>query len=56
MFLLHNIIAKNKRKIPWPISPNMIPKRNGNVILVKIHGLIYLYLGIPYVLIIYCAF
>lgn len=33
----------------------MTPKKNGNVTVVKIEGLTYLYRGTPYVLVIYCA-
>ena len=35
----------NKAK-PCPISPNMTPNKNGKVTIVKIPGLISLYLGI----------
>ena len=34
---------------PWPISPNMTPNWNGNVIIVLKAGLTSLYLGISYV-------
>jgi hypothetical protein len=40
---------------PCPISPNITPNKNGNVIVVKIDGFISLYLGTPYVSTIYCA-
>ncbi|CAD8102493.1 unnamed protein product [Paramecium sonneborni] len=34
---------------PCPISPNIIPNKNGNVIIVKSPGFISSYLGIPQV-------
>ncbi len=37
---------------PCPISPNIIPNKKGNVIIVNNPGLISLYFGIPYKLII----
>ena len=37
------------RRVPWAISPNITPKRNGKVIVVNKDGLAYLYLGVPYV-------
>ena len=35
---------------PWPISPNITPKRKGNIGIANKAGLISWYLGIPYVL------
>lgn len=43
-------MPNTSKQKPWPISPNIIPNKNGNVIIVKSAGLISLYLAIPYVL------
>ena len=40
---------KEARIEPWPISPNMTPKKNGNVAIVKDAGFASLYYGTPYV-------
>jgi hypothetical protein len=44
---------KANKTSPWPISPNMTPKKNGKVTVVNIVGLISLYRGTPYVSVIY---
>ena len=46
-FLKIRYKPNTKTNSPWPISPNMTPKRKGNVIIVNTLGLISLYLGIP---------
>lgn len=35
----HKSIAETSNKLPWPISPNIVPNKNGNVTVVKIAGL-----------------
>ena len=54
--LLEKMMSKSpdkNSKNPWAMSPNMTPKRNGKVIVVKTAGLNSLYQGIPYVFTIY---
>jgi hypothetical protein len=38
---------KRKRMRPWPMSPNMTPKKKGKVTVVNMAGLISEYLGTP---------
>jgi hypothetical protein len=40
-------IAKAKTAPPCPISPNMTPKRKGNIAIAKRAGFISSYRGIP---------
>lgn len=52
----NSIKTPNKNNIvPWAISPNITPNRNGNVIKVKNEGFASWYWGTPYVFVIYCA-
>lgn len=43
----HRIVANTKRINPCITSPNITPKRKGNVTMVKIAGLISLKAGTP---------
>ena len=48
-FLPAKNIKKNENAVnkePWPISPNITPKKNGKEIIVKTAGLISPYFGI----------
>jgi hypothetical protein len=48
--LRQSMQEKPTRIAPWKTSPNITPKRNGNVTIAKTAGLISLYYGTPYVL------
>jgi hypothetical protein len=45
----HSPTAQINRTLPCPMSPNIIPNKNGKVTVVKKAGLISLYEGMPYV-------
>jgi hypothetical protein len=52
LILFQVIIMNNPNEAriePWPMSPNMTPKKNGNVAIVTEAGFASLYYGIPYV-------
>ena len=42
-----SVAAMIKSTDPWPMSPNIMPKKNGNVAIVSTAGLASRYLGIP---------
>jgi hypothetical protein len=44
---MQRYIPNKNSSPPCNISPNITPKKNGKVIIVKIAGLISLYRGIP---------
>ena len=45
----HRKMEKARRRPPWPISPNMTPKRKGKLMMVNMVGFTSLYFGTPYV-------
>jgi len=48
-FIRIKIVPKMRYREPWPISPNIIPKRNGKVAIAIGAGLASKYVGIPYI-------
>jgi hypothetical protein len=42
-------MAKKQMIDPWPMSPNIIPKKNGNDAMLMTAGFASLYVGVPYV-------